>query len=167
MDNFFQLLIFLFIIYTVINSLFGKKKPQRPPQNIPQRRSGGDDCTAPPSSKDATTDILQDLFGFKIPKTGGDYGEGGSYGNLERETQGAESQSSSAPVMPDIDYDKLPSLESAQVATTSEDLHKVYEIKTASASRTTEIKEKIRDPRSIKDLIIISEILNKPKALRR
>jgi hypothetical protein len=170
MDNLFQLLIFLFVIYTIFNSAFGKKKSQKTARRIPQDDQAEVPERTSAQSKDSSADILQELFGFKVPKTGGEYEQYNrkEYGaDLETDLQGAEGQSSVQAPLPEVDYDKLPSLESAQNTIQPEDYHTVYENRSSLNQRTLDILQKIRDPKTLRELIVVSEILNKPKALRR
>ena len=172
MDNLFQLLIFLFVIYTIINSVIGKKKPQGPARKIPQESSGEDEIKTSPTSQYSSTEILQDLFGLKIPKTGNEYE---SYSqkkypsNLETGNLGQTNQIEPEQIkMPNVNYDKLPSLELQQKnIAASEEIHKAYEVGFTFNSRTLNLKEKISNPKTLQELYLISEILNKPKALRK
>jgi len=172
MDNIFQLLIFLFVIYTIINSLFGKKKPQRPQNNSPRNETGeAETKTSPQPQYSSTTDILQDLFGFKIPKSGDEYEnlpQRNYPGNLEIDLPEIEKVSDPEKRnIPDINYDKLISLETQQTKTLSDEPHIAYEVGFSFNRRTMDIKQKIKNPASLRELYLISEIINKPKALRR
>lgn len=171
MDNLFQLLIFLFVIYTILNSVFGKKKPQTKERRIPQESTGEVETTASPQPRYSSNDILQDLFGVKIPKSGDEYESYSTQrypSNLETELPELDYQTEPEQSnMPDVDYDNLPSLESQQKIVTSEDYHNVYEVSSSLNQRTIELKQKIKNPTSLRELYLISEILNKPKALRK
>lgn len=172
MDNIFQLLIFLFVIYTIINSLFGKKKPQRPQNNFPKDETGeAETKTSPKPQYSSTTDILQDLFGLKIPKSGDEYEnlpQRNYPGNLEIDLPEIEKESDSEKRnIPDINYDKLISLETQQTKTLSDEPHIAYEVGFSFNHRTMDIKQKIKNPASLRELYLISEIINKPKAIRR
>lgn len=172
MDNLFQLLIFLFVIYTIINSVFGKKKTQSPERKIPQESSGEDELKTSPGSQYSSSDVLQDLFGLKIPKTGNEYETYSSNkypSNLETGDNDLANQiEPEQRKMPDVDYDKLPSLESQQKSISiSEEIHTAYEVGFSFNSRTTELKQKIKNRSALQELYLVSEILNKPKALRR
>lgn len=180
MDNLFQLLIFLFVIYTIINSIFGKKKPQGTDRKIPQRGTGDVEAeTSPKPQYPSSGDILQDLFGIKIPKSGGEYetySQNRYPSNLETdlpdidnqpEIEGRYTSDTEGKNLPDVDYDKLPSLEVSQNVTSSADYHSAYEMSSTLNQRTIELIRKIKNPNSLRELYLISEILNKPKALRR
>ena len=173
MDNIFQLLIFLFAIYTIINAVFGKKKTQTPGRKIPQENSGEDRIETSPNSQYSSTDVLQDLFGMKIPKTGSEYETYSSNKYPSNfETDGEDTLKQIEPekvILPDIDYDKLPSLEAQQknISLPEEEIHKAYEVGFSVNSRTTDLKQKIKSAKTLQELYLISEILNKPKAHRR
>jgi hypothetical protein len=178
MDNLFQLLIFLFVIYTIINALFGKKKPPRTDREIPRERTGEVESDTSPQPQYSSTDILQDLFGLKIPKTGGEYEtypQNRYPSNLETDLPDIDNQPEidnqleiEKRNLPDVDYDKLPSLESQQKSISiSEEIHTAYEVGFSFNSRTTELKQKIKNRSALQELYLVSEILNKPKALRR
>ncbi len=178
MDNLFQLLIFLFVIYTIINSVFGKKKSQKTNREIPQRRTGEVESETSPQPQYSSGDILQDLFGLKIPKTGGEYE---TYpqrypSNLETDLPDIDNQPEiegkylsdvEAKNLPDVDYDKLPSLELQQNVASSAEYYTAYEMSSSLNQRTVEIIQKFRNPKTLRELYLISEILNKPKALRK
>jgi hypothetical protein len=172
MDNLIQLLIFLFVIYTIINSVVGKKKPQGPARKIPRESSGDDEINTSPNSQYSSTDILQDLFGFKIPKTGNEYENYSQRqypSNLETGSPDQTTQIEPEQVkIQNINYDKLPSLELQQKSIVhSEEIQKAYEVGFSFNPRTLELKEKIKNPKTLQELYLISEILNKPKALHR
>jgi hypothetical protein len=171
MDNIFQILIFLFVIYTIFNSIFGKKKPQRPQNNFPRDETGEAETQASPQSQDSSVDILQDLFGFKIPKSGDEYE------NLPRRTiprdletglPGVENQiDPKKKDIQDINYDQLPSIELQKNIIVVEEPHMAYEVAPSFNRRTVELKQKIKNPITLRELYLISEIINKPKAIRR
>jgi len=171
MDNIFQILIFLFVIYTIFNSIFGKKKPQRPQNNFPGNETGEAETQASPQSQDSSADILQDLFGFKIPKSGDEYE------NLPRRTIPRDLETGLPDVenqtdpkkkdIQDINYDQLPSIELQKNTIITDEPHMAYEVGTSFNSRTIELKQKIKNPITLRELYLISEIINKPKAVRR
>jgi len=173
MDNLFQLLIFLFVIYTIINAVFGKKKTQSSARKIPQENPGEDEINTSPSSQYSSSDVLQDLFGLKIPKTGNEYetySQNKYPSNFETGNIGNVNQTEPEQIkIPNIDYDKLPSLETQRknIPVMEEESHKAYEVGFGFNSRTTEIKQRIKSLKTLQELYLISEILNKPKAHRR
>lgn len=172
MDNIFQLLIFLFVIYTIFNSLFGKKKPQKPQNNFPRNETGeAETKTSPQPQYSSSTDILQDLFGFKIPKSGDEYEnlpQRNYPGDLETDLPDIEKLTEPEKInVQDVNYDNLPPLELQQNTIITDEPHIAYEIGLGFNHRTNELKQKIKNPVSLRELYLISEIINKPKALRR
>jgi hypothetical protein len=69
--------------------------------------------------------------------------------------------------LPDVDYDKLPSLELQQNISSSTEYHNAYEVSSSLNQRTVKLIRKFKNPKSLRELYLISEILNKPKALRK
>jgi hypothetical protein len=172
MENLFQLLIFLFIIYTIFNAVFGKKKPQAKGGNVPQRNPEAQPQNNNRRAKPSSDELLQELFGFKIPKTGGEYETlpPSQYPtDLEIDLPAADNQPSvESTVIPDVDYDKLPSLENQKNNVVySKEYQAAYEQTNKANYRTLALVEKFKEPKTLQDLFLISEILNKPKALRK
>ncbi len=182
MDNIFQLLIFLFVIYTIYNSLFGKKKQQRPQNNFPRYETGEEETKPSPKPRySSTEDILQDLFGVKIPKSGDEYEtypQKNYPSNLEIDLPEIEKESDTEKrnipdinydklISPGINYDKLISLEAQQNKTISDEPHLAYEVGFSFNRKTNELKHKIKNHATLRELYLISEIINKPKAIRR
>ncbi|HSL89763.1 MAG TPA: hypothetical protein VK870_10700, partial [Ignavibacteriaceae bacterium] len=75
MDNFFEILIYLFIIVTFLSSIFKKKKPvpQKPEARVPQQREEVDISYSPEQEMESTPvkssstdeyDILKELEQF-------------------------------------------------------------------------------------------------------
>jgi len=171
MDNLFQLLIFLFVIYTIINAVFGKKKHQRTEREIPQERTGEVKTNTSPQTQYSSTDILQDLFGLKIPKSGDEYEtypQNRYPANLETDLPDISNQTEPEQrSMPDINYDNRPSIELEQNLPVSGEFQNAYEVSKSLNQRTVELKQKFENPKTLRELYLISEILNKPKALRK
>lgn len=169
MDNLFQVLIFLFIIYTIFGSAFKKKKTDQ--RKFPQSGEGEDHQQSSPKPKYQTTDILQDLFGMKIPKTEGEYEDlsQNKYSkDYETDLPDIEKQVELAGgKINDINYDKLSTDELQQKMNWDEDSSIAYESFKSISQRTLELQRKIKNPRTLKELFLISEIINKPKSLRR
>ncbi len=171
MDNLFQWLIILFVIYTIINSVFGKKKPKITDKETSMDRMGEVESNTSPRPQYSSGDILQDLFGFKIPKTGDEYE---TYppkdypSDLEADLSDVYAQSKiEKEELPDIDYDKLASLEVQQIPPTTAEYHLAYEEVVLQNQRMADLKEKMKNRKTLRELFLISEILNKPKALRK
>lgn len=176
MDNIIELLVFLFVIYSILAPLFGKKKQKKTTRQIPTDYSG--DVRNKKTSPDiSTTDILEDFLGFKIPKTEDHFPVPQSsqtkddleltrknyerdleikYSNLEAETKNFDTL-----------YDKDKFIELSKPQITSKAILEYYEKERNLLIRANEIKNKLTVADTLKDYILISEILNKPKALRR
>lgn len=69
MDNIIELIIFLFIVYSIFSSFFGKKKPQQKPQSEIPRNRPTEGVPKRTSSRQDSIETLEELFGFKLPKT--------------------------------------------------------------------------------------------------
>ncbi|MEW6653065.1 MAG: hypothetical protein AB1394_06285 [Bacteroidota bacterium] len=171
MDDVIQVLIFLFVIWSLLGSAF-KKKPEPQKQQQQNRQKSG---TQKKTTNYSAKDVLEDIFGVPLPKTENEhqdhYGKRHSpndydsdwqveYRNLEK-TKSVESKELSL-----VDYDKLASLE-VHGKTRRVKPAEIFTFNTSSTNeRTREIKSKFKDINSIRDAVIIAEILNKPKALR-
>ena len=222
MDSWYGLII-LFIIISIINSIFGKKnkKPgspfpgqQRPPQRTEKDRD----------------ELIREMFGISPPKTpdmntqrpanprannAGTWNPEDDYKNVteaERKAnaipnidydtdirtlppakrKGSYYQSQTGTVntknagwrteddydkvtaaerkakaIPDIDYDTTASLELKPMEDFRKSLQRKQELIQKEIVHIKSLKEKIRHPETLKDYIIVSEILNKPVALRK
>lgn len=184
MDDIIQLIVFFFVIYSIVASLFGKKKTQKgETQKQTQSPYQTKEREKVYSRKQPSgADVLEELFGFKIPKTEDkykrtDYDREGI--NLEKvswdpekeferkvTTREAYEKRNIEKRVPDIDYDKLVSLESAGKRT-AVDHHKIYAWKSDANKKAEELKRRLRSKSTIKDALILSEILGKPKVLRK
>ena len=155
MDNLFQLIIFLVIIYSVFNVIFGKKKPQGTGPNIPNKTSG--DGTQKPTPDFAAGDILEEVLRIKIPKTENEYKipipQQLEVPEAEKVSE-VEIASNSEPELMDVTKEDKSGPEKVQI------------LINVSSQRTLELKNKIKNPSSLRELYLISEILNKPKAFR-
>ena len=170
MDDVIQVIIFLFVIWSFISSAF-KKKP------VPQQKQNRQNKSGQKQTMNySTKDILEDLLGVPIPKTGNEYPSQDRTRHIpqdfehewdpEREDKSLERvKSVEEKEVPDIDFDKLSTIETEgkvkRVKSTDSPLLQPQLINL----RASEIKAKIKSS-TIRDAIIISEILNKPKALR-
>lgn len=176
MDNLFTLIVFLFIIYSILAPLLGKKKPQSPQrQSQSNNNYGGDVNNTQTSPQSSPTDILEDFLGFKIPRTEEEYQptaktETDNYNlqtvdydtDLKIEYKDLEKESK----MPDVDYDKLAFINSMPIEEDSLTT-KVLTITQPFNERTLYIKRKLKEKNELRDVFLLSEIINKPKALRR
>lgn len=187
MDNIIEIIVFFFVIYSILGSLFGKKKKQQ--KTSPSERSAPDiprqtrrvPQTGIPQ-RPSSQDILEELFGLKIPKPeeADPYSRPENQENLEYQSWDPEKDFKKKveekekyeyrnieKEYADVNYDKISTLEKTKkrqkpVIKKQEPLTPVTLNK-----RTVEIRQKLRDPQSIRDLFIISEIINKPRALRK
>jgi ribosomal protein L15 len=176
MDNIFQIIIFIFVIWSIIGSALGKKKTQNKQQPMPRRipREGSNNPS--PNYRQSPQDVLEDILGFKIPKTEDEYSTGTNYElqdlekssqDLEKDTQEVNMRNKYEQALEDIDYDKLGSLEDMPLQQTKAETSDAYSQKYTTYSQTSQMRGKFRNKTSIRDAVILSEILNKPKALRR
>lgn len=193
MDNFFEILIYLFIIVTFLSSIFKKKKPvpKKPEARVPQQREEVDISYSPEqeiqptsvkSSSSDEYDILKELEQFfkvgepqqkpapkpqpKIPptrveqkkKTVEDSWRTRTDSEHKYEDIWEKKSRDVAQRQKDVD-----SLTSRQAAKFEEMLNvkKVY-----STAFERNIKKRLKHPSSLKEYIVISEILGKPKALK-
>lgn len=193
MDNFFEILIYLFIIFTFLSSVFKKKKPeqQKPKANIPQQRQEFEITYSPEQEMESSSvkssstdeyDILKELEQFfkvgesqappkpkppSIPqpvrveqkKTVEDSWRSKTESEHKYEDIWEKKQRDVAARKKELD--SLTSL----MATQFEELLKEKKVYTSAFERN--IKKKLKNPSSLKEYIVISELLGKPKALRR
>ncbi|MFH1197586.1 MAG: hypothetical protein V1720_17940 [bacterium] len=184
MDNLFDVLIVIFFVVSIFGSLFKKKKPQHQ-QQMPQRSQTPDTGRQLPKKRDA--EILQDLFGLKLPqpvpepaKPKYDTRNLGNEVSWDPEKEfkepvSVEQQASveSKPAkyydIPDVNYDKLV----VEYQALEKAAYKVPESASADSEKLElsqhgiDVKRLIKKPGNLNDLIIISEILKKPLAFRR
>lgn len=176
MDDIIQIIVFFFIIYSILAPILGKKKPQKAQKQIPADYQGDVRKTGS-SPRSSGTDILEDILGFKIPKTGDEY-EGYSIENgynqqekyskdydtdLKTNYKNLEQESKTV----DQDYDKLSASAIKQKQLSQEKNRITYsQLKTAN-KKANDIRKKLTNPSSFREIFLMAEILNKPKALRK
>jgi len=178
MDNLFELLIFFFVIYSVISALMGKKKQQNTGKKIPQRYPG--DAQTKTSPHPSPQDIFEEMLGFKIPK------DEDEYQNTATQTSGSTiyempsidydtdlkveyKDLETEQKIPDVDFDKL-TVEQIDAIKKKEEIEQnleSYKLPSHANERAAKIRQKLKNPFSFREIFMISEILNKPKALRR
>jgi len=160
MDDIIKVLFFLFFLWSLIGPIFSKKeKDQKRERQIPKRPEGKAKRTLP--SKKPSNEVLEELFGLKLPSQTESYNYDFEKEDLEKINKPLEDSLTNQQW--NIDYDKSSSLENdAKILVEEKPI-------TASPQRNyaTDIKRKIKSKSSLKDAIIISEIINKPKSLRR
>ncbi len=174
MDNIIQIIVFLFIIYSILAPLFGKKKPQKNSKQVPENY-GGDVRKTRTSSKPTTQDILEDFLGFKIPKTGDEYENYSRKTELDYVSPKTENFDTDLKInyrdleaeskLLNSEYDKYPTLESVPMGTSL--TTKVLDAAFPFSDRTLLIKKYLYNKNELRSAFLFSEIINKPKALRR
>ena len=174
MDNIFQIIIFIFVIWSIIGSAMGKKKTQNK-QPLPRKIPRGGSSGPSPNYRQTSQDVLEDILGFKIPKTGSEYPTTINYEkedleissrDLEKDTEAVAARTKYEKALEDIDYDKLGSLESMPLEKVKAEKNDAYSQKYTTYSKTSQMKLNFKNKTIIRDAIIFSEILGKPKSLR-
>ena len=165
MDNFFDYIIIFIIIISLLNSIFGKKKKQE------QQKEEGNVEPASQKKKQDAVDILEQMFGIPTEKKEPEY-----YGETDNDSQSWDpaAEFGEAEKVPAVETTKKEStrferMQSAEF--TPLDKNKDYSVletdvkkSTKSNKRKREIISKLRNPKTIRDYILVSEILGKPKA---
>ena len=193
MDDFFEILIYLFIIISFISAFFKKKKKSQQKQQALDSQLNRQEQTQIPVQKtepqvkeELEIDIFKDLekfFNVDKPQkeTSEQHNDKGMYeGAKEREDYIAvpeesfhkKTSSEHTFVNPwdkkrkeiDIKVAKVDKAIEEQASKFEEYLQKK---ETAASEISKEIRTRLNDPASLKDYIIISEIMGKPKSLRR
>lgn len=179
MDNIIEIVVFFFIIYSILSSFLGKKK--KSPYKVPDNQTG--DVKQKTSPNRESIETLEELFGFKFPKTEDEFPTAQTKSKPERieniswdpekdfqqkiSKRESFSNRNIEKTVPDINYDKTPSYTSASKRKISKTDVKQTKAKIVENKKVIEIRKKLAEQNSIKEAIILSEILNKPKALRR
>ena len=186
MDNIFEILIYLIIIISFLSSLFKKKKPQqkRPSSQHPKEEEYTGREVATAQTKPAEDyDILRELEDFfKV----GDDSDGGKETVSQQQTapmttsmeEHVESDSWHAPTESEHVMDRWERKKSevkkimAGVDSAIEQKAALFEQslgkkETDYSTLALAVKSKMKNPSTLKEYIIFSEILGKPKALRR
>lgn len=188
MDNVFEILIYLIIIISFLSGLLKKKdKKKRPPVQRPQTQEPADrEVTVARTSPKEEYDILKELEDFF--KVGGPEAETGQSQPIPSPVESAESVDFDEHVQSDEWHQptasehrytniwkekqselsgkksKIDSGVEEQAAKFEKQLKKK---KTAASEISKKIRNKLQDPASLKDYIVISEIMAKPKAFRK
>jgi len=186
MDNIFEILIYVIIIISFLSSIFKKKKQQRPPAQQPRPDDYYQtEAQVPQSEKKEDYDIMRELEDF--------FKVGNELPEQERTTtskperpvtiiqskEKSESNDWHTPTASEHSYTNdwdrkrtevkkiLGSVDSAiekKAAMFEESLGKKEK---SYSSIAMTVKTKIGNPSTLKEFIIFSEILGKPKAMRR
>ncbi|MCF8240002.1 MAG: hypothetical protein K9J16_01345 [Melioribacteraceae bacterium] len=181
MDNLFDYIIILFFIFSLLLPLFKKKKQK---DTAPKSERSGTFGNVPQNQhapqKEKPKDLLEELFGLKLPQEQTRQqttphqmrNESAESWNPEDEFENKLSaDTSSAPLKEQKDkmshYDKLAEqvLSRKSGKDPFKDTLKVIDISKKEAPAFN--INKINNPTSLQEYIVFSEILNKPKALRR
>ncbi len=139
MDSLFEILIILFLIYSVVSSIFAAREKQ-------ENSSTGEENSPPP-------DLFEDLFGSKMPQKTQD--EDTFTWNPEEEFINVKKSESTSAIQKET-----------VAKTPIKKLKETYHEKT-TINKADSIRKKMKNPRTMRELFLISEILNKPKAFRR
>lgn len=174
MDDIIQIIVFFFIIYSILAPIFGKKKQQQNAyKKKPTSTMEGESKSGSPSNS-SSRDIFEEILGFKIPKTDNDYSRTEEYPtgdrelrtiNYETELQTDYRNLEKESKIPDGNYEKL----AAKIKAEAEAPHLHYDLQKSyeENAKLVELKKRFKEPTTIKDFVLVSEILNKPKALRK
>jgi hypothetical protein len=159
MDDLVKIIFFAIIIISFFGSMF-KKKPQPKRQNSQDQMDGSAQQTLPPSNYD----ILQDELGGKLPQTDSEYPPLKTVpSNVDNSWTVSIDKMDEKP---ETVYEKPTPLENAMKSEFYSEPQKLYVPIAPLSKRAIELKKKIKSKASLRELYLISEILNKPKSLR-
>jgi hypothetical protein len=186
MDNVFEILIYLIIIISFLSSIFKKRqKPQQRPQQRPQRDNyEQQDVAVSETQSKEDYDVLKEIEDFF--KVGSEQYQQGKRVPVEREsletdyrieetptTETLPTTSAAETFRNEIDKQREElKIKRAMVDSAVEEKAKQFEKLLATPvqpvkSVASTIKTKLSNPQNISEYIVFSEILGKPKALRR
>lgn len=189
MDNLLEYLFYFILIVSFLSSLFKKKEvPKTPPSTLPQpvERSKTDGFDEFEFSSDAPSkedfDILSEIesiFNEELgtpkqkPKTKTKFDH---YSYSEQSNKSLETES---PNYDNIDFETSKNLEAqsrfkrreifvdSNIEKAAELFEQVLNNQRTKKQELHPLVKKIRNPKAIKDYILVAEILNKPLALRK
>lgn len=190
MDNVFEILIYLIIIISFLSSIFKKKKQQpqkRPPVQQPQRddyyQAEQPEASVPQSQQKEEYDILRELEDFfkvgdesteiKIPKPQETYSENVPTAEEHVSTETWKEESLAENIRNEWERKKEEvSKKQAKVDSVIEKQAAMFETslerkEALFSSISLSVRSKFTKPETLKEYVIFSEILGKPKALRR
>jgi hypothetical protein len=193
MDDIFEVLIYLFIIISFISAFFKKKKKQQLKQQIPGSQLNEQEQIQLPVQKvepevkeELEIDIFKDLE--KFFNVGKPHKETSKEHNDKEMYEGAIDRADYIPVPEEsfhkktasehtfVDpWDKKRSEINKKVAKVDKSIEvqaskfeeHLQKKESAASEISKEIRMRLKDPSSLKDYIIISEIMGKPKSLSR
>ncbi len=193
MEDFFEIIIYLFIIISFISAFFKKKKPQQQKRQVPGSRLNEHELSEfpvqkaePEVKKELEIDIFKDLE--KFFNVGKPHKETSKEHNDKEMYEGAKERKDYIAV-PEESFHKKTSSEHTFVdpwdKKRSEINNKVAKVdksievqaskfeehlqkkESAASEISKKIRTRLKEPSSLKDYIIISEIMGKPKSLSR
>jgi hypothetical protein len=189
MDNLFEILIYLIIIISFLSSIFKKKQqPQKkPPVQQPQRedyyQTEQTEVSIPQPQRKEEYDILRELedffkvgeesAGIKLPKPQETYAENAPTVEEHASTESWQEDTVSENVR--NEWERKQEEVSKRISRINPELEKQAAMFESSLDRkenvfsgiALSVRSKLTHPETLKEYIIFSEILGKPKALRR
>ncbi len=160
MDNFFEILIIFFVIISILNSIFGKKKPQQ------KESEKQEDIPEIPQQKQNNKEIFERIFGIPAQKSEEEIkSQTDEYNTWNPEDEFKDLTEHKPEEIITVDYDKLESLEAKQHEIQKKDtVISLTPLVRPSNLRLIELMRIMKNPMTLRDYILVSEILNKPKA---
>lgn len=183
MNNFIEIIILFFIIYSILNAIAASNKKKRRETNKYQNNQ--DESYIPKTEEHesfADFNTTEDLFGINLPRTEENFPSYKSEKEVSLETiswdpekefqdkiklKEVREQESIKNKILDVDYDDIQSLEEIPLRRKVKLENSIYETQQINYSKLFLIKNKLQNPQTMRDIFLISEILNKPKALQR
>ncbi len=186
MDNLFELLIYLIIIISFLSSIFRKKKPQNPPQEAEQQPEVKPQSAAASSGSATEEDYdivkeIEKLFQMDTREE--------PYNPAKVEHTPPASRRTTIEAKKEEQEARRSTLKSPEISKWESEKRKLEERKKkidssveaqakkfedmltrkreAGALELKNIRTKLKQKQSFREFIIVSEILGKPKALRR
>jgi hypothetical protein len=171
MEEVFQIIIFLFVIWSFLSSAFKKKTEpnKQQTQNLPKTN------TRKKKMDYSTKDVLENLFGSQFPNAESELPEHvnkqRSPGNLDKDWKAEyrnleKNKSVEEKVLQTTVYDNILSLDANAKIKRIKPSETLNVQRDQISKRAIEIKSKMKNTSNIRDAVLLSEILNKPKALR-
>lgn len=186
MDNFFEILIYLLIIISFLSGLFKKKdKKKRPPLQRPQTQDTVDgEPIAVQTPQKEEYDILKEIEDFF--KVGDEKNETKPQQTSLPESEGKinykehiDSDQWHQPTASEHKYTDVWKKKENEVKANKSKIDSEIEqqavefekhlkrSKSLKSEISNKIKERLKNPASLKDYVVIAEIMGKPKAFRR
>ena len=187
MDNILEYIVFIFFLISILNGIFGKKKKQQQKAKAERElRQKSDAAKSVPEKK--SQDILEELFGLKMnPDERMDSKQAAFDKNLSTKLEAEKFQRDDTwdpeDEFKEVDYSSgemthkeftpeayqpvKQSYKPVQRIRASEKYHSTAKkVELNTNKRREAIKKKLNDPQTIRDYIIVQELLNEPKAFR-